>query len=318
MSKPFKSIEEQIVLLKSRGLEFNDEEKAKKYLLCNNYYNVINYYSKFFMISNDQYIKGTTFDEISHIYYFDKEIKTIFFKSILDIEKYFKSLISYFFSESHKEDYAYLNACNFRNDDILKVTQTIASLSKIIVRKQNEKNPNSVKHYINHHHNVPLWVLSNYMTFGQIITFYTHMKDSEKNKIAKIYSQFLSENLGVANIKLSSKHIVSFLKNICEVRNIVAHGNKFLGFKCKENTLYLNELHPCYSVINTAPKQDVFNVYIIMRVFLSKNQFNIMSNSLRKRTIQLSKKINSIDYNIITQSLGFPRDWKDFGCLPQQ
>lgn len=26
MSKPFKSIEEQIVLLKSRGLEFNDEE----------------------------------------------------------------------------------------------------------------------------------------------------------------------------------------------------------------------------------------------------------------------------------------------------
>lgn len=53
MSKPFKSIEEQIVLLKSRGLEFNDEEKTKKYLLCNNYYNVINYYSKFFMISND-------------------------------------------------------------------------------------------------------------------------------------------------------------------------------------------------------------------------------------------------------------------------
>lgn len=53
------------------------KKKLKKYLLCNNYYNVINYYSKFFMISNDQYIKGTTFDEISHIYYFDKEIKII-------------------------------------------------------------------------------------------------------------------------------------------------------------------------------------------------------------------------------------------------
>ena len=200
---------------------------------------------------------------------------------------------------------------------ILQVTQTIASLSRTIVRKQKEKIPNSVKHYINQHHNIPLWVLSNYMTFGQIITFYTHMKDSEKNKIAKVFSQFLSDNLNIQNIKISSKHIVSFLKNICEVRNIVAHGNKFLGFKCKDNTLYLNELHSCYGVLNMAPKQDVFNVYIVMRVFLSKNQFGIMSNSLRKRTINLSKKVNSIDYNAITQSLGFPKDWKDSKCLPQ-
>lgn len=317
MSKPFKSIDEQINLLKSRGLTFSDEEKARSYLLCNNYYNVINYYSKFFMTNNDQYIEATNFDEISQVYYFDKEIKAIFFKSILEIEKYFKSLISYYFSESHRENYAYLNAKNFKDDDILKVTQTIANLSKIIEKKQKEKNQNSIKHYINQHHNVPLWVLSNYMTFGQIIIFYTYMKDSEKNKIAKIFSTFLSENLGIQNIKITPKHVVSFLNNICEARNIVAHGNKFLGFKCKENTLYISELHSHYGISSTAPRQDVFNVYIIMRVFLSKNQFSIMSNSLRKRTQQLSKKVTSIDYNTITQSLGFPNDWKDLNCLPQ-
>lgn len=158
MSKPFKSIDEQINLLKSRGLTFSDENKAKSFLLCNNYYNVINYYSKFFISNNDQYIETTNFDEISQVYYFDKEIKAIFFKSILEIEKYLKSLISYYFSESHRENYAYLNAKNFKDDDILKVTQTIANLSKIIEKKQKEKNQNSIKHYINQHHNVPLWV----------------------------------------------------------------------------------------------------------------------------------------------------------------
>lgn len=43
MAKPFKTLEEQVELMKNRGLYFDDEEKAKSYLLLNNYYNVINY-----------------------------------------------------------------------------------------------------------------------------------------------------------------------------------------------------------------------------------------------------------------------------------
>ena len=39
--KPFKTIDEQYDLLLSRGLSFSNEEKAKQYLLNNNYYNVI-------------------------------------------------------------------------------------------------------------------------------------------------------------------------------------------------------------------------------------------------------------------------------------
>ena len=36
--KPFKTIEEQFFLLKSRGLNFENEEKSKRFLLNNNYY----------------------------------------------------------------------------------------------------------------------------------------------------------------------------------------------------------------------------------------------------------------------------------------
>lgn len=68
--KPFKTIDEQYNLLLSRGLLFTDENKAKQYLLNNNYYNVINCYAKFFMDKQDTFIKGTNFDEITHVHFF--------------------------------------------------------------------------------------------------------------------------------------------------------------------------------------------------------------------------------------------------------
>ncbi|MFR4948157.1 Abi family protein [Thomasclavelia spiroformis] len=163
--KPFKTIEEQFELLRSRGLSFTDENKAKIFLLNNNYYNVINCYAKFFMTDDDNFIEGTNFDEITQVHYFDKEIKSIFFKSIIDAEKHFKSILAYRFSEKFKDQkYAYLIASNYNDNDILEVTATISSLSKII-NKHKTKKDNSINHYINKHNDVPFWILTNYMNF---------------------------------------------------------------------------------------------------------------------------------------------------------
>lgn len=93
--KEFKSIDEQIELLKSRGLTIKDEEKAAKYLLTNNYYNIINGYSKPFLKLEDNYIEGSSFDEVSHLYFFDKEIKDTFFNAILNVEHHVKSVLTH-------------------------------------------------------------------------------------------------------------------------------------------------------------------------------------------------------------------------------
>lgn len=47
MAKPFKTLDEQIDILKNRGLMIDDESKTKKILCFTNYYNVINCYSKY-------------------------------------------------------------------------------------------------------------------------------------------------------------------------------------------------------------------------------------------------------------------------------
>lgn len=314
MSKPFKTLDEQISILKSRGLIIPDEEAAKLSLLCNNYYNVINYYSKFFMVGGtDNYLPDVSFNEILSVYYFDKEIKSIFLKATIDIEKCLKSMIAYYFSEAHSEDYSYLNVNNFDCSKITKTVNLISGISKTIAQKEREKIDNSIKHYLNHylnhHFNVPLWVIMNYLSFGQVVQFYELMKQSDQNKIAKRFSDFSNKALNTTTVHLDSKKLLSYLKNIHEIRNITAHSNKFIGFKCKENAHYLNELHSLYNIGNNDSKQDVFNVFVTMRIFLAPGNFTTFNNSIRKRMVHLSKNVNSIDVNEIFEKLGFPYDW---------
>ena len=104
--KDFKTIEEQIDILKNRGLIFNDENKAKQILISNNYYNVINGYKDLFITqgSKDNFINGTTFEEIYHLYDFDKKIKDIFLEYILKVENNLRSYIAYYFSMYHGND----------------------------------------------------------------------------------------------------------------------------------------------------------------------------------------------------------------------
>lgn len=310
MAKPFKTLDEQISILKSRGMIIYDDNAAKLSLLCNNYYNVINYYSKFFMIpGTDNYLPNVSLDEILSVYYFDKEIKSIFLKATIDIEKCLKSMIAYYFSEAHPEDYSYLNVNNFDCAQITKTVNLISGISKTIAKKEREKYSNSVSHYLNNHFNVPLWVIINYLSFGQTVQFFELMKPSDKNKIAKHFSSFANKALHANTIRLDSSKITSYLRNIHEIRNITAHSNKFIGFKCKENLPYLSELHGKYNIGNNDSKQDVFNVFVIMQVFLAPGNFATFNNSIRKRMINLSKNIKSIDENEIFEKLGFPRNW---------
>ncbi|WP_413627669.1 hypothetical protein R4B61_00260 [Fructilactobacillus vespulae] len=62
--KNFKTIENQIDILKNRGLSIKNDSEANLYLLTNNYYNIINGYSKYFMKQGtDEYIESASFDE---------------------------------------------------------------------------------------------------------------------------------------------------------------------------------------------------------------------------------------------------------------
>lgn len=67
--KEFKTIDEQIEILKGRGLSIEDEIVARDFLLRNNYYRISGY--SLTLRSNDVFHPGTSFRNIQDIYEFD-------------------------------------------------------------------------------------------------------------------------------------------------------------------------------------------------------------------------------------------------------
>lgn len=147
------------------------------------------------------------------------------------------------------------------------------------------------------------------MNFGQLLYFYKYLDDSLKNKIAKDFSLFLIENLTINSIQLTSNSLISYLENVIDLRNVVAHNNRILGFQCKGHVRYLSQLHDKYSISNDSVKQDVYHVYIIMQALLTENQYALLHNTLIERTNYLRVRLNTITINTILRSLGFPVNW---------
>lgn len=112
--KEFKTIDEQLEILRSRGLSIKDDGKAKDFLLHNNYYRISGY--SLTLRKNDVFSKNASFQNIIDIYDFDHELRHILLKYIEIIEVTFKSTYAYEFTQVHNPT-AYLDYGLFTNPE---------------------------------------------------------------------------------------------------------------------------------------------------------------------------------------------------------
>lgn len=306
--KSFRTIDEQIELLKSRNLIITDEKYAKNYLLSNNYYSIINGYGKYFPRNGEKYVNGTTFEELECLHRFDRDLKQVLFRAIVSVETHLKSIFAYHFAEKYRgKVYAYLNIECYDRSQTLSVISTIARLSQII-KKQQEVPNTSISHYVNQHNDVPIWVLMNYLDFGGLRCMMNSSSSSLKNSVAKDLQNFAKQNLSNVGI-FPPEVMMSFVENIHEVRNVCAHNNRLLDFQCKRDSKYWNDLHKNYGIQPTNQRRDVFNVFISTQCFLSRMEYSTLHNSILKLMKDHLKKIKSIPIGNILVTLGFPGNW---------
>ena len=74
---PFKTIDEQIDILKERNLNFIDKENCKKKLLEYGYYEIVNGFKDFLLKSKnpDKFNDNETFEHLFAIYELNKNIQ---------------------------------------------------------------------------------------------------------------------------------------------------------------------------------------------------------------------------------------------------
>ncbi|WP_233487725.1 Abi family protein [Aerococcus sp. 1KP-2016] len=289
----------------------HDYKRTKQYLLTNNYYNVINGYSKYFQLTNsDKYLQNAHFNEISNLYFFDSQIKSAFLDAILVAENHIKYIVAYKFAEKYcNEKYSFLNSNNYNQNNILFVGSVISNFSKII--RDNTKpnsNDNPIKHYKDKYGDVPIWVIIEYLDFGGLLYFVRNLEESLINDICQVLLSFLSQFIRIYN-QFTPKMLISFMDNIRQVRNVCAHDSKLLDFKTKQNLVFYKDIHTPSGIKVTDKRTSVYDIYIILKCFLSEVEYKKLFNTILKRIKYLDNKLDSISINVILNSLGFPEDW---------
>ena len=305
MGKPFKTIDQQIELLEKRNLKFKDKEKAKEILLRNNYYNLINNFSKFMINGFNNYEDNTYFENILIVHDLDRELKKILFEYLTEIESIFKAMLIYEYCKEYQEEYAFLNIRNYDKNNLSSAFSVISTYTNIINFYSNDKKANAIKHYISNHNDVPLWVLSSFLTLGQSIYFYNTLTPTLKYTIVKNH---INNNLSTGNkiIRLNFAVFSSILENIRQIRNVVAHNNRLINFKCKNNIKYINGLH---NQDKRKSRQTVYSTILTFKCFLDTNKYTNLENRLSSLVENFYNSMDNKNHATrVLDSLGFPNE----------
>ena len=305
MEKNFKTIEEQIEILKSRGIFINDERKAKELLTENNYYYLINGYKDLFIDKSnktEKYKENVTLEEIYALYNFDSELRINLLRYIFVIERRLDTYVAYEFSKiyGNKE---YLSKSNFdeNKNNYYKIANLIDNI-KTNMTEQIKIGNKMLNHYIRKYGYVPLWVLIRIMTLGEVSKFYELMKQKDQNAVAKKFG-------------VREKTLKTYLHNIAIVRNICAHDEKLYDLKLN-NAIIKNNIHFNYSLDLQDSKysngyKDLFSIIIILKVLLKDSEFKKFYTILINDIEELKENIKSIAVMQILNKMGFPEKYKE-------
>lgn len=303
MEKTFKTIEEQINILKGRNLIINNDAIATD-IFYNNYYYLINGYKDLFInekAKEEKFQDHVTLEEIYSLYQFDSNIRISFLKYILIIERKIDTYIAYEFSKSygHKN---YLKEDNFENTkaNTRKIQKLIKDINDKIAKQYDNSN-RMICHYIEKHGYIPLWVLIRILSFGDVSKFYRLMKQKEANAVSKRFN-------------VQYKVLRTYLINLAIVRNICAHDEKLYDVRLKyktPSTIYHDKMKISKISGNYIKGvKDLFSIVIILKDLLPKEDFKAFYKVIIMELKTLEKNITSININKILSIMGFPSNYK--------
>lgn len=304
MSKQFLSFEAQIQYLEAdKNLVISDHAYAENMLKQIGYFGLIGgYKGPFKNPTTKKYKDGTQLEAIVALYQFDENLRELFLKYILKIERHIRSLMSYYFTEKHGEQQsAYLSAANYN-----PAKRYAADVSRLIAMLGRLATTNSNYPYINHQRaqygNVPLWALFNAVSFGSLSKFYSYTTSDLQSKVAKNFD------------KVNQRQLEQFLSVITKFRNVCAHGERLYSYKTRNdipNTALHQKLEiPLNGTQYAMGKNDLFAVVIAFRYLLPNEDFKRFKRALANILQHYLKSQGAMPEADMYQYMGFPANWK--------
>lgn len=300
--KEFRTLDEQIDILRNKGLTINNEEQTKEVLLKENYF-FINGYRNILYTKDRKFIKGTTFEELYSVFLFDRTFRNILFKNLLIIENNIKSVISYQLSKKYGYKEAdYLKPSNFNQNfiDSRRVIDVINKMKRQI--RVNGDKHTATLHYMSKYGYVPLWILVKVLSFGLINELYGILKEEDKKEIANIY------NLDPETLKVYLSLLANY-RNLCAHEDIVYEHRTQVSIP---DTKYHSDLKiPKVDNEYIYGKNDIFAIVIIFKVMLSNTKFSDFMGEVNRAIKVFDKNIGIIENNVLLERMGFPSNYEE-------
>lgn len=241
-TKPYKTIDDQLDLLATRGMEIADRGAAAACLERLGYYRLSGYWHPFResrvstnpltgqalldsrtgkqqIVVLDNFRPGTTFELVVSLYSFDKLLRLLILDAIGEIEVALRVDIALLIGA--RDPWAHLNPDALHGNFSKKVdSKTNKSEHSIWVEILENKFERSREEFIKHFKSKyngeqpPIWIAIELWDFGMLSKFLSGMKFSDRESIAKKYKMPRADLL------------TSWVRNINNVRNICAHHSR--------------------------------------------------------------------------------------------
>ena len=305
--KEHKTFNQQLTILRNRGVVVPTNGKPKRFLEQENYYNVVNGYKDLFLVKDSNnlpvepelYQEGTHFNELKALFLFDRELRILLLKYLLIFENSIKTTVAYEFSKKYPRKNAYLDIANFVDNDPKKVLQQISILTKTIHDKVDRSG--AIKHYIEEHGEVPLWVLVNFLTMGNIANFYNILTDITKNIIAKFYTDKYRTQNKDNTFRLSSADLSACLKVANLVRNICAHDERLYNVNLRN--VRISQIANHFGIRRYDNKRFIVLI-LFLKIVLDKKDFQRLYKALRNLFNQYADEFKTVVFDDILNTMG--------------
>jgi abortive infection bacteriophage resistance protein len=281
------SLDEQIQLLISRGLNVSEPEKAKHFLATIGYSRLIAY-SKPFLIqpldSDKGFLPNTEFSDVLQLYIFDRSLRLLVSDALERIEVALRAAISQTLSSKFGPHW-YLDSTLFLNQDRHHFFQQEAE------QHFKRSKEDFIKHYYatyDEPRHPPSWMAMECLSFGTLSQLYHNIKDRSCRKaIGDIFQQY-------------SEMIKSWMRALTFTRNICAHHAR-LWNRFFINTPQNSEIHLSFDR-NRSP-------FIIQAHIIDKLLQSIApDNHWKSRLFMLFEEY---DNQVPFQEMGFQQDWRN-------
>ena len=201
--KPPLSIQDQIALLRTRGMIIDSEATVPTFLASSHYYRLNIYFHKL-MDSPDHFREGTQFSQVMAIYGNDSWLRNKILTILEPIEVKTRTQVSLYLGVTYGSDVFYQKNV-YKNEPIWQAI--LDNFSNETSRNQSDP---VIKHHRTHYGGLfPIWVVIEFLSFNTLSKFYGNLQEKDKKIIAR--------NIYNVNDYLFGQwlHVLSVLRNNC-------------------------------------------------------------------------------------------------------